>query len=1160
MRRSLISIYLLLSGVVGAFAAVPAQKSWSADNGNGTYTNPLFYDEFSDPDIIRVGSDFYLVGTTMHSVPGVEIFHSTDLVNWEHVGYCFDRFDFPDHPEFSLKDGQNIYGQGIWAPCIRYNNGKFYIFYNINGIGKQVYMSEGIKGPWKHVKMDGDIYDLSVLFDDDGKVYAIHGYDRVLCTELKPDLSGPVEGSEREIIPAGNAMGEGHHVYKVDGMYYILSANYSPMGRMQCARSSSIYGPYETCVISALESFGYGNGLSTANISFGKEIPDDDFNFVISKSDPNRLGAATIHQGGIVQLENGEWWGWSMQDFHSVGRTTCLSPITWHDGWPFFGIEGNLGRSPRTWTKPDVSKPVAEPIAPFVRSDDFNGKSLNPVRQWNHNPDDKMWSLSGGQLRLKTMPAVNLMNARNSLTQRAIGPVSVATVTLDAKKLKVGDIAGLGIQNMPSAWIGVIKSSDGYTLNVYDQYTKKNHSVKLDGSKVYLRLTGDYDEGTSMFSYSLDGVNFQDLGETVLLPYQLRTFQGPRWMLFAYSTSGKNGGEAAFDDFTVVEPKADRTANLPIGKTITLRNLGSGNLMYALPHGMLHDVAPNDRHANKTLTQFRIIDRGNGQVSLQCADGRYMYIAGIGLSSDVRFTNDPEKAGKFMWQDMLNNQCMLLSMDTNRYLGKDVLNGAPYSADFTGADAARRNGSVFEWTVVEDNFNPIIPDMVADPSIVKFGDTYYLYGTTDISTGLGQAGVPVVWQSDDFVNWSFSGSHIEGIDWARSYTYTDKDGNSKEGYYRYWAPGKPVLRDGVYYLYVTIVKPDNTDRTYALTAQSPTGPFKVDINSLDSMMIAPDIDGEPFVDTNGDAYMFWRRRMAAKIAPDMKHLASDPVELKTNRSGYSEGPLMFKRDSIYYYVYTLSGHQDYVNAYMMSKESPLTGFVKPEGEDIFAYSSIANDVWGLGHGNVFNVGDNYYFTYLEYGDGGTTRQVFVNPLNFNADGTIVPLSPNRTGVGYLGKPTEVRTNMAAAATFIASSNLAPLTCEVTIETQPNAPLADKKSRKSASRTHNYIPSNVGDRNNGTRWMASKDDANPWITCDLGSVRKVEECKMYFDTPTQPHSWLLESSIDGKTWKEVAKNEDKQIRSPHMADVKTDARYLRLTILAGSPGLWEWQVY
>ena len=200
---------------------VNAQQSWTADNGNGTFTNPLFYDEFSDPDIIRVGDDYYLAGTTMHTVPGLVILHSKDLVNWENISYCFDRFDFTDD-KFSLKNHQEIYGQGIWAPAIRYANGQFYVFSNINGKGLQCYTAKDIRGPWTHHNMQGNIYDLSVLFDDDGKIYAIHKYGEVHCTELKPDMSGPVEGTDRVIIPEGNGVGEGHHMYK----RYVLSDFY----------------------------------------------------------------------------------------------------------------------------------------------------------------------------------------------------------------------------------------------------------------------------------------------------------------------------------------------------------------------------------------------------------------------------------------------------------------------------------------------------------------------------------------------------------------------------------------------------------------------------------------------------------------------------------------------------------------------------------------------------------------------------------------------------------------------------------------------------------------------------------------------------------------------------------------------------------------------
>nr|WP_238312157.1 glycoside hydrolase 43 family protein [Segatella paludivivens] len=231
MKFKLLFIFVVLSVFnvsAGNRQPVIVHKSWSADNGNGTYTNPLFYDEFTDPDIIRVGKDYYLAGTTMHCVPGIVILHSTDLVNWKFASYCFDRFD-RNFPEFNLDKGKTVYGQGIWAPCIRYHNGKFYVFSNINGHGLHVYIADNINGPWTHKRIDGDIYDLSVLFDDDGKIYAIHKYGNVTCTQLKPDLSGPVEGSERVIIPEGNAMGEGHHIYKINGMYYIISADYSPM-------------------------------------------------------------------------------------------------------------------------------------------------------------------------------------------------------------------------------------------------------------------------------------------------------------------------------------------------------------------------------------------------------------------------------------------------------------------------------------------------------------------------------------------------------------------------------------------------------------------------------------------------------------------------------------------------------------------------------------------------------------------------------------------------------------------------------------------------------------------------------------------------------------------------------------------------------------------
>src|SRR5271165_5437203 len=135
-----------------------ATKHWTADNGNGTYSNPLFFGEFEDPDPIRVGDDYYLAGTTMHMMPAVELLHSKDLVNWELAGYCADKLDLG--PNFRLENGRGIYGGGIWAPCIRYHNGIFYVFANVNGAGLHVFRSKTISGPWEHNQLDGK-HDMS---------------------------------------------------------------------------------------------------------------------------------------------------------------------------------------------------------------------------------------------------------------------------------------------------------------------------------------------------------------------------------------------------------------------------------------------------------------------------------------------------------------------------------------------------------------------------------------------------------------------------------------------------------------------------------------------------------------------------------------------------------------------------------------------------------------------------------------------------------------------------------------------------------------------------------------------------------------------------------------------------------------------------------------
>ena len=676
--------------MAAAMNVAAQQTSWTADNGNGTFTNPLFYDEFSDPDIIRVGDDYYLAGTTMHTVPGLVILHSKDLVNWENVSYCFDRFDFQDD-QFWLKNHKEIYGQGIWAPCIRYANGQFYIYSNINGKGLQCYTSKDIHGPWTHHNMQGNIYDLSVLFDDDGKIYAIHGYGEVKCTELKPDMSGPIESTERVIIPNGSAVGEGHHMYKINGMYYLISTDYRPNGRTLCSRAKSIWGPYENCVITADETFGY-HAAPLTQVQ-GRIVPDGT-KFGIPEVDKDATACTNIHQGGIVQTQKGDWWALLMMDFHSIGRTVTLAPITWKDGWPMLGLEGNLGRAPRTWIKPDIDTQVT-PHAPYQRNENFDGVQLGRVWQWNHNPEENMWSLSKGRLRLKTMPAEQLMWARNSLTQRVIGPESNVTVELYPKNMKDGDVAGLGNINVPCSWIGIVCDGKSQILRCFEQAINDTIDVQLEKTeKIWLRLVGHYDDNSAHYEYSLDGKEFKQMGREMPLSYQLISFQGSRAALFAFNVKGNNGGYAEFDNFIVEESKADRAGNIPYGKTFRIINLATGRPMHAQPHGLMYDTRANDKSKQ---TQFHIIDKGNGKVVLQCEDGRFVFVSGYGLPGDVRLTKDEDKAEVFLWQDYLNHEFMLMSMRTHKYIGKSPTTGSPYSMDFTGADPARRNGAVFKW-------------------------------------------------------------------------------------------------------------------------------------------------------------------------------------------------------------------------------------------------------------------------------------------------------------------------------------------------------------------------------------------------------------------------------------------------------------------------------
>lgn len=650
--------------------------TWTPDNGNGTFTNPLFYDEFSDPDLIRVGDWFYLTGTTMHTMPGLAVLRSKDLVNWEFVAYAVDKLDLG--PAFRLEDGKNVYGQGIWAPSFRYHDGKFYIFSNVNGQTTQVFTATDPRGPWTHTQMKRGFHDLSVLFDDDGRAYVVWGHQDMHLAQLTDDLTDIVPGTERALFTADAGMGEGAHFYKIDGKYYIISAEYAGGFRMPAARADHVLGPYEVNrSISLHEDFGMASSirLGDAKPPFGTWGPD-----------PAAKHSLAMHQGGIIQTPAGEWWGFSMMDFNSVGRLTSLSPITWKDGWPYFGLPGNETRSPRTWVKPKTAAP--QPVSvPYRRSDDFSAAQLQPLWQWNHVPVDGKWSLSErpGFLRLHALPATTFYDARDTLTQRAIGPMSTPTVVLDASNLKPGDTAGLGLLNLPYATLGVEKSAGGLDVVFFDQRLDKTARVKMTGTRIWLRADCDFLTEKARFSYSFDGVTFSPIGDAVALLYQTYTFQGVRYGLFSYNTTGAEGGFADFDSIDVYQPHTHGLMRpIPYGRSIQLTSFHGTTGLAAGPSGL----------ASAVPARFEVVDRRLGRVALR-SDGRYVTVGADGAVTLVSGQSGP--AQNFQWIETPTGELVLMSLATNRFLRIDPQTG-DIRADSPGPMPDNSDGARFIWS------------------------------------------------------------------------------------------------------------------------------------------------------------------------------------------------------------------------------------------------------------------------------------------------------------------------------------------------------------------------------------------------------------------------------------------------------------------------------
>ena len=430
----------------------------------------------------------------------------------------------------------------------------------------------------------------------------------------------------------------------------------------------------------------------------------------------------------------------------------------------------------------------------------------------------------------------------------------------------------------------------------------------------------------------------------------------------------------------------------------------------------------------------------------------------------------------------------------------------------------------------------LVPDMIADASIEYIDGTFYCYATTDgMGHHLSTSGNPTLWTSKDFVHWSFNGSYFP----------------SAKGQL-YWAPSKAIRANGKFYIYPTV-----NGIMHVGVADKPEGPFRL-AQGKDEFLkpYSPDatllkngkregIDAEIFIDDDGQPYVFWQHRQAAKMTRDMLSVDSTTIiTIPTKQKAYSEGPIFFKRKGIYYFLYTIGGDENYKYYYMMSRVSPLGPFEAPE-HDLVSATSVENGVFGPGHGCVFNDGENYYFAFLEFGRGSTNRQTYVNRLEFNEDGTIRQVDVTLDGVGAL-RNIDYGTRIPISR-IEASSTARPLK------------IAHNKDVR-CERTETFEPVFAIDQANGSRWMASESDHECWLMVDLGTPQYVGRSEIAFVRPTEGHAYVLEGSLDGKSWRCCGGHTDLQILSPHVDQVAQTFRYLRVRITQGIKGVWEWQLY
>lgn len=540
--------FLILGGLTAsAQVRSPEPGVWVSDNGNGSYKNPIIYADYSDPDVIRVGDDYYMTSSSFSHFPGLPVLHSRDLVNWKIIGhaapqYPFDEFSEPHH------------GKAIWAPSMRHHNGEYFIYFGDPDRGVFLTKAKNPAGPWEPLRLIRKVtgwIDPCPLWDDDGNAYLVHAWanSRVGVKSILAVNKMNKEGTE--ILDDGIVVFVGHFshptiegpkFYKRNGYYYIFApAGGVKPGWQAVLRSKSVFGPYEDKKV-----------LEQGNTSINGP-----------------------HQGAWVDTKTGEDWFVHFQDRYAYGRIVHLQPMRWEHDWPVMGVDDDkngIGEPVLSYKKPNVGKtyPVEVPQA----SDEFDSPGLGLQWQWEANYKDSWFSLDARKAWLRLYSQLpspkykNLWNVPSLMLQKMPAPAFSATARFESARQSVREKSGLVVFGLDYSYIGISKSKAGCTISHIvctkaDKGTQEETTASVDasGSEFYLRVEVRPESATEIipkilcsFSYSIDGKLFHPLGKTFTAREGL--WVGAKVGVFALgSAATAKSGYSDLDWFRIERPE-----------------------------------------------------------------------------------------------------------------------------------------------------------------------------------------------------------------------------------------------------------------------------------------------------------------------------------------------------------------------------------------------------------------------------------------------------------------------------------------------------------------------------------------------------------------------------------------------------------------------------